>query len=104
MPGLLLGLVRHRGSFDRFADRWARAAPAPASPEQALQSAVLGLLHWRHDGAGAGLKPVLEQPYAPFVYFRCCAKKDFSFSHASLADVSWKLARSSQKNPCVASG
>lgn len=34
MPGLVLGLVRHRGSFDRFADRWARDATAAAPPAE----------------------------------------------------------------------
>lgn len=32
MPGLVIGLLRHRGSFDRFADRWARDATKVTPP------------------------------------------------------------------------
>jgi uncharacterized protein (TIGR03083 family) len=40
MPGLVIGLLRHRGSFDRFADRWARDATAvePAEHVAALRA------------------------------------------------------------------
>ena len=34
MPAMVLGLVRHRGSFDRFADRWALGAAASAPPSE----------------------------------------------------------------------
>lgn len=33
LPRMVVGLARNRGSFDRFADRWARAAAADTAPE-----------------------------------------------------------------------
>lgn len=33
VPSLVLGLVRHRGSFDRYADSWARSTAAASPPE-----------------------------------------------------------------------
>lgn len=32
VPRMVIGVVRHLGSFDRFADRWARDATASSSP------------------------------------------------------------------------
>lgn len=38
MPRMVVGLVRNRGSFDRFADRWARAAAASVPPAEVTAS------------------------------------------------------------------
>lgn len=34
LPSMVLGLVRNRGNFDRFADRWARDATTSAPPAE----------------------------------------------------------------------
>lgn len=57
MPELVLGLVRHRGSFDRFADRWARDTAAATSPAE-LVAALRA-------GAGARFTPPGLGPEAP---------------------------------------
>lgn len=37
VPGLLVELVRHRGDFDRLADRWARSTAAATSPQELVE-------------------------------------------------------------------
>lgn len=58
LPGLMLGLVRNRGNFDRFADRWARdtaSSRPPAELAVALRANAAGRFTPPGMGPGAPL-------------------------------------------------